>query len=75
MARLLPANFADGVYQALQEPQVPNARELSNLVAKGKSGLPSKKNITVLGVFFGKLTALYRITAEWQSISTHSKDH
>ncbi|XP_066491545.1 dual oxidase 2 [Tiliqua scincoides] len=53
MSRLLPANFADGVYQALKEPQVPNARELSNLVAKGNSGLPSERNITVLGVFFG----------------------
>uniref|UniRef100_A0A8C2SLR3 NAD(P)H oxidase (H2O2-forming) n=1 Tax=Coturnix japonica TaxID=93934 RepID=A0A8C2SLR3_COTJA len=51
--RLLPANYADGVYQALQEPHVPNARQLSNTVAQGPSGLPSKRNTTVLAVFFG----------------------
>ncbi|XP_026565713.1 dual oxidase 2 [Pseudonaja textilis] len=55
MSRLLPANYADGVFKALQEPHVPNARRLSNVVAQGESGLPSQKNRTVLGVFFGKL--------------------
>ncbi|NXO94061.1 DUOX2 oxidase, partial [Certhia brachydactyla] len=53
LLRLLPANFADGVYQALQEPHVPNARQLSNAVARGPSGLPSRRNTTVLAVFFG----------------------
>ncbi|XP_007424741.1 dual oxidase 2 [Python bivittatus] len=53
MSRLLPANYADGVYQALQEPHVPNARRLSNAVAQGNSEMPSRKNRTVLGVFFG----------------------
>ncbi|NXD28302.1 DUOX2 oxidase, partial [Spelaeornis formosus] len=53
LLRLLPANYADGVYQALQEPHVPNARVLSNLVARGPSGLPSRRNTTVLAVFFG----------------------
>ncbi|XP_058012575.1 dual oxidase 2 [Ahaetulla prasina] len=53
LSRLLPANYADGVYQALQEPRVPNARRLSNVVAQGDSGLPSEKNRTVLGVFLG----------------------
>ncbi|KAM6426630.1 dual oxidase 2 [Liasis olivaceus] len=53
LSRLLPANYADGVYQALQEPHVPNARRLSNEVAKGNSEMPSRKNRTVLGVFFG----------------------
>ncbi|XP_021263300.1 dual oxidase 2 [Numida meleagris] len=53
LRRLLPANYADGVYQALQEPYVPNARQLSNAVARGPSGLPSKRNTTVLAVFFG----------------------
>ncbi|NXT47307.1 DUOX2 oxidase, partial [Pluvianellus socialis] len=53
LLRLLPANYADGVYQALQEPHVPNARQLSNAVARGPSGLPSQRNITVLAVFFG----------------------
>ncbi|XP_042680572.1 dual oxidase 2 [Centrocercus urophasianus] len=53
LLRLLPANYADGVYQALQEPHVPNARQLSNAVARGPSGLPSQRNTTVLAVFFG----------------------
>ncbi|XP_010004248.1 PREDICTED: dual oxidase 2 [Chaetura pelagica] len=53
LLRLLPANYRDGVYQALQEPQVPNARQLSNAVARGPSGLPSHRNTTVLAVFFG----------------------
>lgn len=53
LLRLLPANYADGVYQALQEPRVPNARQLSNAIARGPSGLPSHRNATVLAVFFG----------------------
>ncbi|XP_023790135.1 dual oxidase 2-like [Cyanistes caeruleus] len=53
LLRLLPANYADGVYQALQEPHVPNARQLSRAVAWGPSGLPSSRNTTVLAVFFG----------------------
>ncbi|XP_078285958.1 dual oxidase 2-like [Rhinoraja longicauda] len=51
--RLLPARYADGVYQALKEPEVPNARIISNIIANGSSGLPSLKNSTVLSVFFG----------------------
>lgn len=58
LLRLLPANYADGVYQALQEPYVPNARQLSNAVARGPSGLPSHRNTTVLAVFFGKTWGL-----------------
>ncbi|XP_063025374.1 dual oxidase 2 isoform X1 [Melospiza melodia melodia] len=53
LLRLLPAHFADGVYQALQEPRVPNARQLSTALARGPSGLPSRRNSTVLAVFFG----------------------
>ncbi|NXO29095.1 DUOX2 oxidase, partial [Cisticola juncidis] len=53
LLRLLPAHYADGVYQALQEPRVPNARQLSTAVARGPSGLPSRRNTTVLAVFFG----------------------
>uniref|UniRef100_A0A8D0BPC5 NAD(P)H oxidase (H2O2-forming) n=1 Tax=Salvator merianae TaxID=96440 RepID=A0A8D0BPC5_SALMN len=53
LSRLVPANYADGVYRALQPPHVPNARSLSNAVARGKSGLPDLRNRTVLGVFFG----------------------
>nr|XP_016852928.1 PREDICTED: dual oxidase 2 [Anolis carolinensis] len=52
-SRLLPANYADGVYQAQQEPAVPTARELSNAVAQGDSESPSQGNRTVLSVFFG----------------------
>ncbi|XP_056355441.1 dual oxidase 2-like [Oenanthe melanoleuca] len=50
---LLPSSYADGVYQALQEPRVPNARRLSRAAARGPSGLPSRRNTTVLAVFFG----------------------
>ncbi|KYO21449.1 dual oxidase 2 [Alligator mississippiensis] len=53
LLRLLPANYADGVYQALQEPHVPNARRLSNVLARGSSGIPSNRNMTVLFVSFG----------------------
>ncbi|XP_060115958.1 dual oxidase 2 [Heteronotia binoei] len=53
LSRLLPANYADGVYQAPQEPRVPSARVLSNTIAQGQSGLPSNDNRTVLSVFFG----------------------
>ncbi|XP_077174273.1 dual oxidase 2 [Paroedura picta] len=53
LSRLLPANYADGVYEALKEPHVPSARGLSNAIAQGESGLPSIDNQTVLGVYFG----------------------
>ncbi|XP_054024899.1 dual oxidase 2 [Dryobates pubescens] len=53
LQRLLPADYADGVYQAPQEPRVPNARRLSRAAAQGPSGLPSRRNTTVLAVFFG----------------------
>ncbi|XP_069078431.1 dual oxidase 1-like isoform X1 [Pleurodeles waltl] len=53
LLRLLPALYGDGVYQAVQEPHFPNPREISNVVMKGRSGLPSTRNRTVLSVFFG----------------------
>ncbi|XP_029431202.1 dual oxidase 1-like isoform X2 [Rhinatrema bivittatum] len=53
LLRLLPANYADGVYQVVQEPHLPNPRRISNVAMQGKSGLPSARNRTVLGVFFG----------------------
>ncbi|XP_058854806.1 dual oxidase 2-like isoform X1 [Acipenser ruthenus] len=53
LMRLLPANYADGVYEAMQEPQLPNPRRISNAVTKGPSGIPSSNNRTVLSVFFG----------------------
>ncbi|XP_054420993.1 dual oxidase 2 [Pteronotus mesoamericanus] len=53
LQRLVPANYADGVYQALGEPLLPNPRRLSNTATRGRAGLPSSRNRTVLGVFFG----------------------
>ncbi|KAM6201100.1 dual oxidase 2-like isoform 2-T2 [Rhynchocyon petersi] len=53
LQRLVPANYADGVYQVLGEPLLPNPRRLSNVVAKGPTGKASQLNRTVLGVFFG----------------------
>ncbi|XP_058397475.1 LOW QUALITY PROTEIN: dual oxidase 2 [Diceros bicornis minor] len=53
LQRLVPANYADGVYQALEEPLLPNPRRLSDAATRGRAGLPSLRNRTVLGVFFG----------------------
>ncbi|XP_036699443.1 dual oxidase 2 isoform X5 [Balaenoptera musculus] len=53
LRRLVPANYADGVYQALGEPLLPNPRRLSNTTMRGAAGRPSGRNRTVLGVFFG----------------------
>ncbi|KAK2103657.1 Dual oxidase 2 [Saguinus oedipus] len=52
LQRRIPANYADGVYQAVEEPQLPNPRRLSDAASLGKAGLPSLRNRTVLGVFF-----------------------
>uniref|UniRef100_A0A8C6W7G8 NAD(P)H oxidase (H2O2-forming) n=1 Tax=Nannospalax galili TaxID=1026970 RepID=A0A8C6W7G8_NANGA len=53
LQRLVPASYADGVYQALEEPLLPNPRLLSNAATQGRAGLASLHNRTVLGVFFG----------------------
>ncbi|CAB1322602.1 unnamed protein product [Coregonus sp. 'balchen'] len=53
LVRLLPARYSDGVLQPLQEPQLPNPRRVSDVTARGPSGLPSAHNRTVLSVFFG----------------------
>uniref|UniRef100_A0A673Z4M1 NAD(P)H oxidase (H2O2-forming) n=1 Tax=Salmo trutta TaxID=8032 RepID=A0A673Z4M1_SALTR len=53
LVRLLPARYSDGVLQPLQEPQLPNPRKISDVTARGHSGLPSAHNQTVLSVFFG----------------------
>uniref|UniRef100_A0A8C8BVH4 NAD(P)H oxidase (H2O2-forming) n=1 Tax=Oncorhynchus tshawytscha TaxID=74940 RepID=A0A8C8BVH4_ONCTS len=53
LVRLLPSRYSDGVLQPLQEPQLPNPRKLSDVTARGHSGLPSAHNQTVLSVFFG----------------------
>ncbi|XP_052037430.1 dual oxidase 2 isoform X2 [Apodemus sylvaticus] len=65
LRRLVPANYADGVYQALEEPLLPNPRLLSDAVAKGKAGLASVHNRTVLGVFFG-----YHVLSDLVSVET-----
>lgn len=54
LQRLVPASYADGVYQPLREPYLPNPRHLSNRVMRGPAGQPSLRNRTVLGVFFGE---------------------
>ncbi|XP_029909915.1 dual oxidase 1 [Myripristis murdjan] len=53
LVRLVPAHYSDGVYQPVQEPQLPNPRRLSRLLTEGPPGLPSTRNQTVLSVFFG----------------------
>ncbi|KAI7811828.1 dual oxidase 1 [Triplophysa rosa] len=53
LVRLLPAQYADGVYQPRQEPNLPNPRRISNTAMSGQSGLLSHKNRTVLSVAFG----------------------
>ncbi|XP_063786038.1 dual oxidase 1-like [Pseudophryne corroboree] len=53
LLRLLPCAYSDGVYQAMQEPHLPNPRKISNVAMKGDSGHPSLQNRTVLGVYFG----------------------
>ncbi|XP_049580579.1 dual oxidase 2 [Syngnathus scovelli] len=53
LVRLVPANFRDGVYQAKNESELPNPRNLSRTLSVGPSGLPSKRNHTVLSLIFG----------------------
>ncbi|XP_076863360.1 dual oxidase 1 isoform X2 [Brachyhypopomus gauderio] len=53
LLRLLPARYSDGAYQALQEPHLPNPRRISNAATRGKSGLLSYRNQTILSLFFG----------------------
>ncbi|XP_055989837.1 dual oxidase 2 [Sorex fumeus] len=53
LQRLVHANYADGVYQALEEPLLPNPRRLSEAATRGTAGRASRGNRTVLGLFFG----------------------
>lgn len=69
----MPANYADGVYQALEEPLLPNPRRLSDAVAQGRAGLPSVHNRTVLGVFFGEWRKR-EAGCPWSSLSAQGKD-
>ncbi|XP_062858438.1 dual oxidase 1 [Trichomycterus rosablanca] len=52
LMRLLPARYSDGVYQ-VEGFHLPNARLLSNAVARGPAGLLSHRNQTALSLFFG----------------------
>lgn len=54
LQRLVPASYADGVYQALGESLLPNPRRLSDAAMRGRAGQASRRNRTVLGVFFGE---------------------
>ncbi|ERE70902.1 dual oxidase 2-like protein [Cricetulus griseus] len=65
LQRLAPAHYADGVYQALEEPLLPNPRRLSDAVTQGRAGLASIHNRTVLGVFFG-----YHVLSDLVSVET-----
>uniref|UniRef100_H0V9S6 NAD(P)H oxidase (H2O2-forming) n=1 Tax=Cavia porcellus TaxID=10141 RepID=H0V9S6_CAVPO len=65
LRRLVPASYADGVYQPLGEPHLPNARKLSNTALRGVAGQASLRNRTVLGVFFG-----YHVLSDVVSIDT-----
>ncbi|XP_030621162.1 dual oxidase 1 [Chanos chanos] len=51
LMRLLPARYSDGVYEPIKT--LPNPREVSSVVSSGQPGLLSKRNQTVLSVFFG----------------------
>ncbi|XP_036040797.1 dual oxidase 1 [Onychomys torridus] len=65
LQRLVPASYADGVYQPLREPHLPNPRDLSNRAMRGPAGQPSLRNRTVLGVFFG-----YHVLSDLVSVET-----
>ncbi|XP_069861779.1 dual oxidase 2-like [Dipodomys merriami] len=65
LQRLVPAHYADGVYQALEEPLLPNPRRLSDAVARGRAGMASLRNRTVLGVFYG-----YHVLSDLVSVET-----
>uniref|UniRef100_H0V9P6 NAD(P)H oxidase (H2O2-forming) n=1 Tax=Cavia porcellus TaxID=10141 RepID=H0V9P6_CAVPO len=65
LQRLVPASYADGVYQAMEEPLLPNPRRLSDAATQGPAGLSSLRNRTVLGVFFG-----YHVLSDVVSVDT-----
>ncbi|KAG9489487.1 hypothetical protein GDO78_005456 [Eleutherodactylus coqui] len=63
LMRLVPASYSDGVYRVATEPELPNPREISNMIMKGESGSSSSQNLTVMAVFFG-----YHVLSEIVSI-------
>ncbi|KAI5100464.1 dual oxidase 1 isoform X2, partial [Silurus meridionalis] len=52
LMRLLTPHYSDGVFQ-INGLHLPNARRISNVVARGPSGHLSVQNRTVLSLFFG----------------------
>ncbi|GFX61470.1 histone-lysine N-methyltransferase SETMAR [Trichonephila clavipes] len=53
LTRKAPPSYSDGVYQ-MAGAQRPNARALSQALMKGRDGLASLRNLTVLFTFFGE---------------------
>ncbi|XP_054708131.1 dual oxidase-like [Uloborus diversus] len=56
LTRKAPPSYADGVYQ-MAGMERPSARALSQALMKGKDGLSSLRNLTVLFTFFGQVAA------------------
>lgn len=48
-----PSNYHDGVY--MLDSSLPSARAISDLVFKGESGIPNKRNMTTMLAFFSRL--------------------
>ncbi|PAV57045.1 hypothetical protein WR25_26113 [Diploscapter pachys] len=55
-----PSNYKDGVY--MMNNSLPSARIISDLVFKGPSGIPNKRNMTTMLAFFSQVVA-YEIMA------------
>ncbi|CAI4224724.1 unnamed protein product [Auanema sp. JU1783] len=58
-----PSHYQDGVY--MMNMSLPSARAISNLVFKGPSGIPNKRNMTTMLAFFSQVVA-YEIMASTQ---------
>ncbi|GAB6033366.1 hypothetical protein CHUAL_013131 [Chamberlinius hualienensis] len=54
LTRRTPPSYEDGVYM-MAGPNRPNPRDLSEKILKGRDGLPSLHNRTVLLAFFGQV--------------------
>uniref|UniRef100_A0A0N5APC8 NAD(P)H oxidase (H2O2-forming) n=1 Tax=Syphacia muris TaxID=451379 RepID=A0A0N5APC8_9BILA len=48
-----PSDYQDGVY--MMNTELPSARELSELVFNGSSGIPNRRNVTTMLVFFSQI--------------------
>ncbi|CAL1286456.1 unnamed protein product [Larinioides sclopetarius] len=56
LTRKAPPSYLDGVYQMAGASR-PGARALSQALMKGRDGLASRRNLTVLFTFFGQVAA------------------